>query len=368
MKNTKGITQSGPQSFHRRLHTDMPASLPTGDRRPTIELTDFLEVITAMHFASLVPSPIEDRSGLMLIAPSGSLKSTLLMVIPTLYPETAICDSNWYYNKLIKLQSVFYNGSRRSIIIPELASIYAGDPRTGTRVEQMFQQLAGEGCISTQEKDSRWNRYEMRAQVFAAMTPEFASKHHLGWEEGFHRRFLWAHLAMQNEEILLDYLTAWKRAEIEISQPIIEPAQKRIPILLEYSEKMKIRAMLKSQEDFGPNHTRFVFMCRTLSVLRWHYHRIGSKKNAFDTLKRFSVCLSPHAALLIIPEEQTALKFRHAEEQREIKSAKKKKGKKRNRTNSGQPGNSNLLSGKERITGNPIDTGISGSQTQNLPH
>jgi hypothetical protein len=297
--------------------------------RPKVALNDFLEVICAMHFASLVAGPIEDRSGLMLIAPSGSLKSTLLMIIPTLYPDTCVCDSNWYYGKLLKMRGTFYNGGKRSIVIPELASVYAGDPRTGGRMEQMFQQLAGEGSITTQEADSRWERYEMRAQIFSAMTPEFARKKHPFWEEGFHRRFLWAHLAMENDEILMDYLTAWKRAEIDISQPIIEPAQKRIPVMLNYGEKIKIRKILESQKDFGPNHTRFVFLCRTLSVLRWHYKRIDSKKNPFDTLKRFSVCLSPHAALLVLPDEPIAHKFRQAEEKRELKASKNHKPKKK---------------------------------------
>jgi hypothetical protein len=300
-----------------------------GHNKPRIMLDDFLEVICAMHFACLVDGPVEDRSGLMLIAPSGSLKSTLLMIIPSLYPDTCVCDSNWYYGKLLKMRGSFYNGGKRSIVVPELASVYAGDPRTGGRMEQMFQQLAGEGSITTQEADSRWERYEMRAQIFSAMTPDFARKKHPHWEEGFHRRFLWAHLAMENDDILMDYLTAWKRAEIDVSQPIIEPAQKRIPILLNYGEKMKIRNILESQKDFGPNHTRFVFLCRTLSVLRWHYQRISSKKNPFDTLKRFSACLSPYAALLVLPEEPIAKKYRAQEERRDVKALKKSKVKKK---------------------------------------
>lgn len=315
--NPRVATQNRSRPDHSKHH-----SLTTktkDDAKQTITLEDFLEVICSFHFASLVPGPIADASGLMLVAPSGSLKSSLLMVIPSLYPDTCVCDSNWYYGKLLKMRGAFYNGGKRSIVIPELASIYAGDPRTGGRIEQMLQQMAGEGSISTQETDSRWERYEMRAQIFAAMTPDFARKKNRSWEEGFHRRFLWAHLAMANDEILMDYLTAWKRAEIEVSQPIIEPAQKIIPNLATYAEKMKVRRLLDAQKDFGPNHTRFVFMCRALSVLKWHYRRIGLKKNAYETLKRFSVCLSKHAALLVLPEEMSASRFRKQEENGRIK-------------------------------------------------
>jgi hypothetical protein len=310
-----------------RPHPDTSPSLTTTDpseddldRRPTIAVDTFMEVLCALHFAMLVESPINDASGLMVVAPSGSLKTSLLMTIPNLYPNSTVCDSNWYYGKLIKMKAIFYNRTARSIVIPELSSVYSGDPRTGGRMEQILQQMAGEGSVATNERDTRWERYEMRAQIFAAMTPEFASKKHPGWEEGFHRRFLWAHLAMKNEEVLLDYLTNWRRAELEVSQPIVEPAQGKIPNLLTYNDKMKVRDLLASQKDFGPNHTRFIFLCKALSVLKWHYKRIGSKKTAMQTIEDFSVCLSNRAALLTIPEDQTANDYRKKIEHQGVKA------------------------------------------------
>jgi hypothetical protein len=296
----------------------LPDAPDTDAHKPTVTVDTFMEVLCALHFAMLVPGPINDASGLMLVAPSGSLKTSLLMTIPNLYPNSTVCDSNWYYGKLIKMKAVFYNRTARSIVIPELSSVYSGDPRTGGRMEQILQQMAGEGSMATNERDTRWERYEMRAQIFAAMTPEFAAKKHPAWEEGFHRRFLWAHIAMKNEEVLLDYLTNWRRAELEVSQPIVEPAQGTIPNVLTYEEKMQIRDMLESQKDFGPNHTRFVFLCRALSVLKWHYKRIGSKKLAIKTIEDFSVCLSKKAALLTIPEDQTAIDYRKKIEQSEV--------------------------------------------------
>jgi hypothetical protein len=243
----------------------------------------------------------------MLIAPSGSLKTALLMALANLYPETVVCDSNWYYTKLLKMRPAFYHGGKRSIVVPELYSVYAGDPRTGSRVEQMFQQIAGEGTVTTQENDSRWERYEMRAQVFAALTPDFAMKKHKSWEEGFHRRFLWAHLQMENDEVLMDYLTTWRRAEIEVSQPMIEPAQKFIPDLATVEDRM-----------------RYAYFCRALSALKWHYRRMRSGKSAIETMKKFSVCLSKQAAMLVIPEEKTINQYRRQEEKEKIEAARLK--------------------------------------------
>lgn len=318
-------TYQDPTSQHRTQDNVVDSSLPH------ITLADFMEVLCALHFASLVQGPIDDNSGLMLVGPSGSLKSSLLMTLGNLYPETCVCDSNWYYGKLLKQKQLFYNRSRRSLIIPELSSIYAGDPRTGGRMEQMLQQMSGEGSQNTNSEKN--DRYEMRAQVFAALTPEFEKKKSEGWEEGFRRRFLWAHIAMANDEVLLDYLTAWRRAEIEVSQPIIEPAQKRIPNLVTYHERQVIRKLLEPQIDFGPNHTRFVFLCRALSVLKWHYERVKINRSALETIRRFSVCLGKNAALLIIPEEKSAIKFKQEEEKREIaKMSSKGVSKKNKRT------------------------------------
>jgi hypothetical protein len=210
------------------------------------------------------------------------------------------------------MKAAFYNGTIRSIVVPELASVYAGDPRTGGRLEALFQQMAGEGSIATNERDSRWERYEMRASIFAAMTPEFARSKHPFWEQGFHRRFLWAHMAMENEEVLLDYLTAGKQADLEVPL-IIEPPERYIPQSLDYRERAFIRKLLLPQKDFGPNHTRFAFLCRAMSVLKWHYSRIKVKIPWQQTCEEFCVVLGSKAALLVVPEEPISVKYRKTE-------------------------------------------------------
>ena len=290
-----------------------------------IDIPTFLEVYSAMHFSPLVPSPVQDRSGMMVVAPSGSLKTSLLMHLSRNY-QSVVSDSNWHYGKLLKMRAAFFNNSVRSIVIPELSSLYAGDPRTGGRCEALFQQMAGEGSISTNEQDSRFQRYEMRAMIFAALTPEFAAKHHASWEEGFHRRFVWVHLAMENEEVLLDYLTAGKQADM-IVNPIVEPPERFIPNNLKLDDRMFVRSLLKDQKDFGPNHTRFNMMCKTAAVLMWQFERTKSKKNWRHVLKDFSVCMSDKAALLVIPDEPETQKYRKEIERKELSKYIKRKRK-----------------------------------------
>lgn len=295
---------------------------------PHITIPAFLEGLSALHFARLVPSPIQDASGLMLIAPSGSLKSQLLMHLQRAYPSSCIADSNWHYGKLLKMKAAFYNGTIRSIVVPEMSSIYAGDPRTGGRIEAMFMQMAGEGSVATNEKDSRWERYEMRGTIFAAMTPDFASLKHQFWEQGFHRRFLWAHLAMENEEVLLDYLTANKQADMSVPL-MVEPPEHYIPSILDYKERMFIRDLLSPQKDFGPNHTRFAFLCRAGSALKWHYEQIRSKKSWKETFKEFAACLGRKAALLVIPPEPISVQYRKKMQRDAYKKQAPKKRKKK---------------------------------------
>jgi hypothetical protein len=315
----------------RRTRNTLPVTHTSSkyDNRPRITIPDFLDVLSALHFASLVPCPVRDASGLMLIAPSGTLKSQLLMYLNRAYPNSCICDSNWHYGKLLEMRESFYNGRVRSIVIPELSSVYAGDPRTGSRMEAMLQQMAGEGSLTTNEADSRFERYEMRATIFAAMTPGWVKKKHRYWVEGFHRRFLWAHLAMENEEVLLDYLMAGKQVDLHVF-PIVEPSEGFVPDEISYQEKRIIRSMLLGQKDFGPHHTRFMLMCRAAAVLKWHYHRTGSRKTWLETFQRFAVCLSKEsAALLTIPDEPNALKFRKEQEHQQLESQRRRKKKRK---------------------------------------
>jgi hypothetical protein len=306
--DTTDTSNPHKHSSKRRKHSKKPKEKiePGKTNIPRLHVQDFLEILCCLHLSSYVPSPIEDAGGFMLIAPSGSMKSSLLAIVNNLYPARCVIDSNWYYSKLLKMAPAFYNRSIRSIIIPELSSIYAGDPRTGARIEAMLQQMAGEGCFSTNEDDSRFQKYEMRATVFGAMTPEFWSRKNKDtrWQEGFHRRFIWGFLAPEDDDVLMDYLQAWRRAEIELSQPPQEPAQQFIPDTLTYEEKGILRKILKPQSNFGPSHARFVVFCKAIAVLKWHYKRMKINKNAIETAKRFSLCLGDKAALLIIPKIQ----------------------------------------------------------------
>jgi len=288
-----------------------------------ISIQTFLEVLSAMHFARFVPSPVQDACGMMIVAPSGTLKSQLLMYLARAYPSSVIADSNWHYGKLLKMKAQFKVGGIRSIVIPELSSLYAGDPRTGGRIEAMLMQLAGEGSLTTNEKNSQWERYEMRATIFGAMTVTFADRKHEFWQEGFHRRFFWAYLDLENDQVLLDYLNAGKQAQIDIV-PIVAPAEEFIPDTLTYSDKRWLRTLLLAQKDFGPNQTRYIYLCRTAAVLKWHYGRNHIHKDWRKTLRDFSVCLGKKAAVLLIPPEPLSVKYRKSQEIKELRETQKR--------------------------------------------
>jgi hypothetical protein len=311
----------------KKLHSKTRNKLLAGDIHKEIPnpitIATFLEVLSAMHFARFVPAPVQDACGMMVVAPSGTLKSQLLMFLARAYPQSCVCDSNWHYGKLLKMKAQFKVSGIRSIIIPELSSLYAGDPRTGGRIEAMLMQLAGEGSLTTNEKNSQWERYEMRATIFGAMTVTFADRKHEFWQEGFHRRFFWAYLDLENDQILLDYLNAGKQAQIDIV-PIVAPAEDFIPDTLTYTDKRFLRTLLTAQKDFGPNQTRYIYLCRTGAVLKWHYARNHIKRDWKATLKAFAVCLGKKAATLVIPPEPLALKFKRVQEQKELRETQKR--------------------------------------------
>jgi hypothetical protein len=255
-----------------------------------------LEAICALHLSSYVKGPVRDRGGLMLVGPPGVLKTTFLDVLDENYHNT-ISASNLNTSTLLKLQTQFYNGAMRSLILPDVQAMYAGDPRTAQRLEQALMQLAGEGHRGASWQDSRFQKFRSRCTIFGAMTQKLQEKFSNAWEEsGFLRRFIWASYTLKDPEVLMDALEQWKRAEIgTINIPTL-PASGEIPDMLTQEERHEIRAWLKHQPS--PHEIQFALLCRATSALAWHYKAHRIPKRAMETMREFAETLQKEAALV----------------------------------------------------------------------
>lgn len=235
----------------------------------------------------------------MLVGPPGVLKTTFLDVLDENYHNAYTC-SNLNTTTLLKLQSQFFNGSMRSIIVPDVQALYAGDPRTAARLEQALMQLAGEGNRGASWQDSRFQKYKSRCAVFGALTEKHFQQMSNRWEEsGFLRRFLWANIGLEDPEVLMNALVEWRRADIgQIKIPDV-PLNGTIPDLLTVEERRRIRMWLKHQPV--PHEIQFSLLCRATSALRWHYQQRKLKgSDAMRTMQAFAETLQKDAALVRI--------------------------------------------------------------------
>lgn len=264
----------------------------TTDRQ--VPLSALLEAICAIHLSSYVHGPVEDRGGLMVVGPPGALKTTAIDVLDANY-HNAVTVSNLNTTTLLQMQDQLQSGTVRSLVIPDLQALYAGDPRTVGRLEQAIMQLAGEGNRGASWQDTRFQRFKSRCTVFAAMTTKFMERRAANWNEtGFLRRFLWCAYQLNDPEMLMNAIEKWKRADIgTIVIPSI-PANGAIPDRLTVSDRARIRTWIKHQP--GPHEIQFNLLCRATSALQWHYDQRRMKRSAMATMALFARTLHKDAA------------------------------------------------------------------------
>lgn len=260
------------------------------------------EGICALHLSSYVVSPYNDRGGLMVCGPPGVLKTTLLDILDDNY-HNALSISNSFMGTMNRLQSSFFNGQVRSISFPDIQSIYAGDPRTSGRIEQMMMQLSGEATRTIGGgQDARYAKFKARCTVFGAMTELFHTAKAEKWENsGFLRRFLWSFYTLDNPDILVEAVSHWKRANLGSARIPDIPAGNAIAESLSIAERKEVYGWLRHQPI--PHEIQFQVMVKAVSALRWSYHQQGRKEDAMDVMHEFAETMQRDAALLVLPDQ-----------------------------------------------------------------
>lgn len=278
---------------------DINTVLEPGKAVEGVSLSTLCEVTCAMHLASYVKSPLEDRGGLMLVGPPGALKTTALLYLDKHYTN-ALSYSMLNTTTLSKIRGDLISGTVRSIVLPDIQSIYAGDPRTCERLEQTLMQLAAEGSLGASVEDTRFRRFVSRATIFGAMPQAFFERRAPEWDEsGFLRRFVWFFYRLKDSEVLIRAIVRWERARLNNKLVVPQiPADGDIQNLVSNAEREELSKMLKYQP--GPHEVQLLMLSRTLAVLRWHYQRIGVLWDPMDTMREFSRGLQRQAAELIV--------------------------------------------------------------------
>jgi hypothetical protein len=331
-----------------------------------IKVNDYIEGICAIHLSSYVGSPYKDRGGLMIVGPPGVLKTTLVDVLDDNY-HNALSISNSYMSTMRNLMSSFFNGQVRSLCFPDLQSVYAGDPRTSGRIEQMMMQLSGEATRTIGgDQDARYAKFKGYCTIFACMTDKFYTDHANKWENsGFHRRFLWSTYTLHDPDILIRAIMQWTRASLGSTIVPQLPASGLIMDCVSTDERQEIYRWIRHQPI--PHEIQFQVLCKSVSALRWHYHEHGIKKDAMETMHAFAETLQRDAALMIIPDQEFDLIERRTKDnagsntKRRTRTDTKRKSTVRRKRSGTHPNNARNTSRRKRRSSKPTKKDSSGN-------
>jgi hypothetical protein len=257
------------------------------------------EIICAVHLAPLVEGNLDQRGGLMLVAPPGALKSTLVEMTNH-YPD-ALLLTDLNVQTLIDLRDSLTGDNIRTLVFSEFAKLYERNPQTSSNIEGSLRALASEGFYGASFQDQRINRRKAQATLIAAMPPGLVEKQFKHWEEtGFNRRFLWSNYGIKGAHILDDAAVELKKLDFGIRDVLRPPPlSMSVPYLLTETEKVRVKMFVKHQP--GSSHTQQIqLLSRIWSVLKWWHRENDTVKEADNTMVAFAQSLTRGGSDLVI--------------------------------------------------------------------
>lgn len=271
---------------------------------PKVQVSTLVECLGALHLSSYVEGPFEDRGGLLLLAPPGSLKSTIVNMVADNYRPEARALSDVNVPKLVELRERIAVGEPRTLVFPELEKVYERDPRTAANVEGTLQALMAEGWREASYEKEGTVPYTARALVLAAMTFGVAAQHFPRWKEkGFDRRLLFSRVMIRDSRPLQEAVERWELLDFGVPSLPERPAQGKIPNLTTIRERQELYRWVTSsgQAGIGPRTLHHSLLVKMLAVLRWWYRSLGrTEAAAYRTLRSFSHTLGEDAAELVL--------------------------------------------------------------------
>lgn len=257
------------------------------------------EVICAVHLAHHVEGTLQQRGGLFLVGPPGTLKSTIADTLSTYSDALVLTDINMQL--LVDLRDGLAGGSINSLVFTEYAKLYERNPQTAFNVEGSIRALASEGFAAASFQDHRIARRKAHATIVGAMPPAILDKFFKRWEEtGFNRRFLWAVYGLKNAHILDEAASHLKRLDFGVRElPRVPPMGKTIPMLLTKDERERARRYVSQQP--GTSHTQQIqLMIRVWSVLKWWHKERRTTRQCEATITAFAKALSHDGTDLVL--------------------------------------------------------------------
>jgi hypothetical protein len=243
------------------------------------------EIIDAAHSTKYVRSAYDQRGGLLIVAPPGSLKTGIIEYVLDEYPNAFVL-SNVNMTSLESFREDMISNRYSTMAFPEFQALYARDQRTAANVEQTIAQLIDEGWRRPSFRDPRAGALKSRMLVVGAMPPTFYENHFNAWQKsGFLRRFIVSMFAVENPELITDAIKENRKLGLNsIRRKAVSAAG--IPFNVDAAESNFLHKLLKEQPD---DKTPLILMMRIFAVLKWKHGLPTAKKILLDfapSLKR----------------------------------------------------------------------------------
>jgi len=257
-----------------------------------MKVANVMEVLSAAHVSRYVGSPFEQRGGIMLVAPPGHIKSTLIKDSLLLYADTLVL-SDLNVQQLGKLKNALVSGRYSSLGFGEFEKLYQRNPGTAANLEGHLRALVEEGFDKMSFDSQQMIGCTARVLMVGGMTPVCYADHWQTWlDSGFARRFIWSHYKLADEDLIIDAIRKWKKINFgRIGASI--PANKDIPYTVKKTDARMLEKMLDAQVS---KETPYTLLKKIFCVLVWRYGR----KKTFVILNDFSESMARTGATLYI--------------------------------------------------------------------
>lgn len=257
-----------------------------------MQARNIIEVLSAHHQSKYVGGDFEQRGGIMLVAPPGTLKSTLIKLALEEYPD-ALTLSDLNINTLNQLKSSLLDQRYVTLGFGEFEKLYARNPATAANIEHHVKALIEEGFLRASFEDQRAPVSPARCAVIGGITPSLFARKYTAWDDnGFTRRFLFSRYTLQRPDAIIEAISRWKA--IDFGKVMTQtPVPKKIPYSITRDEDKFIFRCISRQ----PHHeTPFVICKKLFCVLKWRYNA----KQAHKIFGDFAESLGDKGALLEI--------------------------------------------------------------------
>ncbi len=241
---------------------------------------------------------------MMIVGPPGVLKTTAVEILDKQYAD-AVSVSDINAQGLVALRDAIAASAIRTLILPELRKLYERHPTTAQNVEGTLRAMAAEGFSNASFEDQRINTRKARVTIVGAITPDTFRSQYDRWDaSGFHRRFLWPMVNLENPRALEDAVIDWQRINFNLpSVPRAPLSGETIPNLTSADERRMFGVWAKYQP--GGSHTvQMQLLTKMCSVLRWWTEQAKvTERDPMETLEAFSKSLGKEGATIMLKEK-----------------------------------------------------------------